>query len=434
MSEMLSAKSPRSRMALIQMLQSQQNMGPAYGGAAEGAARAGSQIINALIAKQLMGQEDKQDFVKQASARALNNGMEQVSGVDKINMGRTPEGGIDIEAPTTTENIRPAGPAMDPATQQQFMSRALDPEQVLMMRLQQQQQANAPFNLGPNERRFAGGKEIAANIVPQKPDTFKVGQTREFQRGGAKVTQEFDGKTWNDIAEGPAFAPREGQSAPTGYRFKPDGSLEAIPGGPATKPDSATAPSGYRYGADGKSLEAIPGGPADIGQKGLPQSYKMAKTGLKTLKSSVKAFRDMFAGTPEVRDPNTGKVIKPATKGTGTEIKGKDAGTLDTMHTEILLGLKQAMQLGTLDKGAMEVAERFLRRPTGPMSVFQDNDYTTAQVDQFISYLDRAAADLDDSFQKGTWKPPGEEGVPEGVDPADWAYMTPEQKKFFTNG
>lgn len=210
MAELLRAQDPRSRALLLQQLMGNQQMGPVYGGAVEGASRAGSQILNALIAKQLMAADENQDFVKQAASRTLTNGMEPVHGIAKLLLGKKEDGQIDINAPTSTETVRAAGPAMDPATQQQFMSRALDPEQVLLMRLQQQQQANAPFNLGPNERRFQGGKEIAANIIPQKAETFKAGQTREFQRGGQKVTQEFDGKTWNDIAEGPAFAPDRG--------------------------------------------------------------------------------------------------------------------------------------------------------------------------------------------------------------------------------
>ncbi len=51
--------------------------------------------------------------------------------------------------------------------------------------------------------------------------------------------------------------------APSGYKFKADGSLEAIPGGPADKVNTGTpaAPAGYRYKPDG-TLEVIPGGPA----------------------------------------------------------------------------------------------------------------------------------------------------------------------------
>lgn len=49
---------------------------------------------------------------------------------------------------------------------------------------------------------------------------------------------------------------------PPGYRWTPDGNLEAIPGGPASGGRTANAPPGYRWAADGTSLEAIAGGPA----------------------------------------------------------------------------------------------------------------------------------------------------------------------------
>lgn len=73
------------------------------------------------------------------------------------------------------------------------------------------------------------------------------------------------------------------EKAPPGYRFRPDGNLEAIPGGPADKkpvPGKPSAPgkqdsgpkppAGYRFKPDG-SLEAIPGGPADKGPGGKPE-------------------------------------------------------------------------------------------------------------------------------------------------------------------
>lgn len=65
----------------------------------------------------------------------------------------------------------------------------------------------------------------------------------------------------------------KGDKAPSGYRFTPDGGLQAIPGGPGDKRDGDKAPSGYRYKPDG-SLEAIPGGPGDKAQtlKALPTS------------------------------------------------------------------------------------------------------------------------------------------------------------------
>ena len=169
MSNMLGTQDVRSRLALLQELQ--RGSGKPVNGVAEGVANAGTQILNALIAKQLMDKEDRKDFTKEAAARALNTGMGEVSGVDKIGFGRTPEGGVDINAPTTTETVRPTGPAMNQNTQDRFMDTAIGPEQALMMRLQKQQAANAPYNLAPGERRFSGDKQIGYNpAAPKQPE------------------------------------------------------------------------------------------------------------------------------------------------------------------------------------------------------------------------------------------------------------------------
>lgn len=70
---------------------------------------------------------------------------------------------------------------------------------------------------------------------------------------------------------------------PVGYRYKADGNLEFIPGGPADPkgPRAAIvtkAPVGYRYGPDGRTLQYIPGGPADpTGPNAVKASQQLRK-------------------------------------------------------------------------------------------------------------------------------------------------------------
>lgn len=67
---------------------------------------------------------------------------------------------------------------------------------------------------------------------PEAPKMPEAPKTRAIKVGGKEVSQEWNGSQWINVAE----APRETPSAPTapaGYRFRSDGSLEAIPGGPA---------------------------------------------------------------------------------------------------------------------------------------------------------------------------------------------------------
>lgn len=89
-------------------------------------------------------------------------------------------------------------------------------------------------SLGPGHQLYdSTGKQIAA--VPDKPDQ-KVGATREIKSGGNVHTYEWDGSQWQKIASAPQFkpdGPDKPDKPPAGYRFKTDGSLEAIKGGPA---------------------------------------------------------------------------------------------------------------------------------------------------------------------------------------------------------
>lgn len=277
--------------------------------------------------------------------------------------------------------------------------------------------------------------EVARNAAPERPpeETELAKYQRELDAFGPNDPRR---STWQAkikrLSEG---EPKDAKTnePPAGYRFRPDGNLEAIPGGPADKPkDQTIAPAGYRWAADGTALEVIQGGPADVGQKGLPQAYKEAKAGIKTLRGSLKAFRDKFAGTPARIDPETGKMV-PATSGTGTEMGGASAGELDNMHTQILLGTKTAESLGALDKGAMDVAEKMVRNPTGFLSPFQRNSYTTAQIDSYLKYLDEKEANLDQSYQAGTWRPPQKEGEP-SAPPEGRRYIgfTPDGKRVYT--
>ena len=60
-------------------------------------------------------------------------------------------------------------------------------------------------------------------------------------------------------------------NAPSGYRYKEDGTLEAIPGGPAT---GERAPEGY-YWEEKNKLAPIPGGPADKKNKSDESSLEI---------------------------------------------------------------------------------------------------------------------------------------------------------------
>lgn len=79
------------------------------------------------------------------------------------------------------------------------------------------------------------GQPIFKNAREVKP-AFQPGQTRTIKSGRVEITQEFDGKEWKQIAKSAIDKPEgpdKGPAAPAGFRFTPDGNLQAIPGGPA---------------------------------------------------------------------------------------------------------------------------------------------------------------------------------------------------------
>jgi len=101
------------------------------------------------------------------------------------------------------------------------------------------------------------GGDTAKAVAAYNAGPGRVQQA--MQKGGANwqqylpaETQAYLGKVLGPagsrvIAQGAPKQPKQ-PDAPSGYRFKPDGSLEPIPGGPAAKPDPKSDP-GYSQSA-----------------------------------------------------------------------------------------------------------------------------------------------------------------------------------------
>jgi len=112
-------------------------------------------------------------------------------------------------------------------------------------------------------------------VVPPaaRPDAAMKAPPVRQRFDGENVIQEemqADG-TWKEVGRGPRFAKtvppaavpgEQGAKPPAGYRWKPDGSLEKIPGGPADKPEPAPKPEGLTPENAGKvamSQQAVEG-------------------------------------------------------------------------------------------------------------------------------------------------------------------------------
>jgi hypothetical protein len=264
-----------------------------------------------------------------------------------------------------------------------------------------------PLILGKDQRAViedktqpAGFRELIG-VIPDAPKVPMVGDLREFQQGDQKVYEEYTPKGWVRKSTGAAFAPKETKAPKT---------IADI----FTERFGTSVPNGYKpvIGPDGQptgDVAPLAGGPAAIGPKGLPLAYKQQMAGLDTLEQAVTAFRDKFAGSPAVADDN-GKIVQPATSGTGTEAWGEDAGALDAMYTQIMLAVKNAEQAGALDQGMLNVMDTMLRKPTGALSPFQNNDYTKGQIKTILEGITRKRANIQKAFNSGAFD---EDGTPQ---------------------
>jgi len=140
-----------------------------------------------------------------------------------------------------------------PYNQQEFMAKAISamPElapQLIQNQMSQYNKEEAPISLGEGgvlvNRK---GEVIASNPKAIKPEKPTAPVVRNMRVGNQDVTQQWDADkgTWTEVARGNAFKPGGDNEAkaPSGYRFNPNGTLEAIKGGPADKPLKSAPPT-----------------------------------------------------------------------------------------------------------------------------------------------------------------------------------------------
>lgn len=84
------------------------------------------------------------------------------------------------------------------------------------------------YTLAPGQRRFEGGREVAA-----VPAERKAPEGMQYDEGGRLVAIPGYVQMRSQIAAAGRQLPDATPKAPPGYRYRPDMSLEPIPGGPA---------------------------------------------------------------------------------------------------------------------------------------------------------------------------------------------------------
>jgi len=148
-------------------------------------------------------------------------------------------------------------------------------------------------------------EEIPGSTFSPKPQAPRNVQIEKLREGNKEVTYQINADgTRTKIAEGPAFAPREdGQKPPSGYRFGPNGTLEAIKGGPAdinNKPMKEIPPTARQaYSGNVASIAQIDA--AIAAAKKAPDDYFGLKGGLGNTYMSR-----MYPESTDVRQKITG--------------------------------------------------------------------------------------------------------------------------------
>jgi hypothetical protein len=234
----------------------------------------------------------------------------------------------------------------------------------------QAQRTQAELNQKRIENEIATGRQAQADVVgigkvlqelsgqELTPDKVVAAASKVGLSAGAidSLTQSLG-----------RLAPPKPQAAPAGYRFTASGDLQAIPGGPADKPEPA--PEGFRWFArpDGsRALEPIPGGPAAIkvseaeGKKVAEAEARQtladdAKLSAATTLTQVQRARDL--------------IDRPLAQGLGSSISGFFGGTsgqdLEATYDVIranealtrIIALKKASPTGSTGFGALNLKE-----------------------------------------------------------------------------
>ena len=170
--------------------------------------------------------------------------------------------------------------------------------------------------------------------------------------------------------------PSEASKPPVGYRWKADGSLEKIPGGPADSKGAESPhgkpPPGYRWGdadeAGHPTLVPIAGGPAEkLGETQVKQLVGVQNTrnAITEYRTAIKKF-----GVTDMMNPNA-------------------RAKMGTVYNNMMLQAKEAYNLGVLNGPDYDILQSVVADPTSLRAGLISKDA-----------LDAQAAKLDEIMQR----------------------------------
>ncbi len=153
------------------------------------------------------------------------------------------------------------------------------------------------------------------------------------------------------------------------------------------------APTGYRYKADGTTLEAIPGGPGDKGLKGKPPAeVQRMNVALRSLQKGLDEYETLMK-TFDPRSPID-------------QMDPKVRARTESLLADLQLQFKEAHALGALTGPDLEMIGKALASPTSLRGALYGKDGLSAQLGEVRGGIGRRVKAIADEF--------GTEPIPTG--------------------
>ena len=181
----------------------------------------------------------------------------------------------------------------------------------------------------------------------------------------------------------PAGASADATTAPPGApRVIPVADLPPRPQ-PQEKP-----PAGYRWAADGKSLEAIPGGPATK----IPEAQQKQVVGVNNLKNAITEYRNALSGFGllDMANPNA-------------------RAKMGTIYNNMMLQAKEAFNLGVLNGPDYSILQEVVTNPTSLKAGLVSKealDAQAAKLDEIMTKVGQVASTSVHTTPGGATPPP----------------------------
>lgn len=269
------------------------------------------------------------------------------------------------------------------------------------------------------EREIRGVETMFAASNPdayksyREATTVKPAETREIKRGDRIVTEQWDGEKWVQIADADRFNPNSG-----------------------VRVDVNTGDSGPQFGnippsymmvqtEEGWQQVPVPGGEADREIKALEEKRRNSKTNetstANLVSEDIGRAKRIINESPNLTTGFLGPIVS---KWGGSPAADLDS-LLDTVGANISFDYLNTMRQNSPTGGALgNVTEReldLLRATAGNLRQSQS-------ADQLLFNLDRLEKQFNKVIHGSETAPGANAGVPDGVDPELWEFMTPEQK------